>query len=177
MKRLILLSASIIMLLSACEKKEELAYVPSKFPTETKVEKDYSFKIPYKKSGNSLHGIVKILSTPLKGIFDTGCSIPIVISSLEFKQLIKNGAEISDKEGRTVVESQLADGSIVEDEVFTVRSVSITDTEGQEHVLKNVIMCVSSNVNSSVLFGLPLLQALGSSFEISDSESAILIRE
>lgn len=175
MKRLILLSASIILLLSACEKKKNWLDVPSKFPTETKVKKDYSFKIPYKKEYNGIYGIVKILNTPLRGAFDTGCSYPISISSSKVLQMEKNGTIFVGEPQK--VNAVLADGTIVENTICTAVSVSITDTEGQEHILKNVDMVISSNNESPVLFGLPLLQALGSSFEISDSESAILIRK
>lgn len=176
MKRLILLSASIILLLSACEKKEELAYVPSKFPTETKLKKDYSFKIPYEKEADgNIYGVVKIGKTPVRGAFDTGCGFSIHISLSEALQMKKNGMMFIGKEEK--VNTVLADGTIQENTIWTVSDVSITDAEGQEHVFKNVDMVIVPNVEATVLFGLPLLQALGSSFEISDSESAILIRE
>lgn len=174
MKRLILLSASIILLLSACEKKEELAYVPSKFPTETKVKKDYSFKIPYKKVGTRLEGEVKVTGTPMKGIFDTGCSFAVSMSTLEFKQMLKNGCVI--KSDPTEITTVLADGSTKIVYGYKASYVSLLDTEGQEHIVKDIDIVIREDL-SHVLFGLPLLQALGSSFEISDSESAILIRE
>lgn len=174
MKRLILLSASIIMLLSACEKKEKLAYVPSKFPTETKVKKDYSFKIPYKKVGGSLVGELKVAGTPMKGIFDTGCGFPVSISAVEFAQMFTNGTVINDD--YTEIETVLADGSTQIVYSCNVSYISLLDTEGQEHIIKDVNIVIRDDL-SDVLFGLPLLQALGSSFEISDSESAILIRE
>lgn len=175
MKRLVLLSASIIMLLSACEKKEELAYVPSRFPTEKKVEKDYSFKIPYEKKGNNIYGTVNLTGTPLKGMFDTGCGIPLSISELDLYQALRNGTVIT-TDKPTKMKFVNADGSEYTTLCYKASYASFLDTEGQEHVIKDVTVAVRDDV-SGVLIGLPLLQALGSSFEISDSESAILIRE
>lgn len=175
MKRLVLLSASIIMLLSACEKKEELAYVPSRFPTEKKVEKDYSFKIPYEKKGNSIYGIVNLNGNPLKGMFDTGCDIPLSISKLDLYQALKNGTVITTNKP-TKMEFVNSDGSEITTDCYKVPYASFLDTEGQEHVIRDVTISVRDDV-SGVFIGLPLLQALGSSFEISDLESAILIKE
>ncbi|MBR5563403.1 MAG: retroviral-like aspartic protease family protein [Bacteroidales bacterium] len=109
------------------------------------------------------HG-VKYVSAKINGvsvdmIFDTGCS-QTLISLLEAKMLAKRGL-LTDDDYLGTSRSAIADGSIVEDMVFNVKTLELTDGE---RIIKcdNVVVQVSNNVAAPVLLGNEVLDRVAS---------------
>lgn len=112
-------------------------------------------RIPYSESAG-----VKTLKCLINGtiltdmILDSGCS-GTLISIEEARYLAAKGAlTANDYMGQT--HSQIADGSIVEDAVFNIKSIVIAD----QIECTNVTVTVSSNSNAPLLLGNEVLDRL-----------------
>ena len=92
-------------------------------------------------------------------IFDTGCS-QTLISLLEAQMLAKRGL-LTERDYLGTSKSAIADGSIVEDMVFKLKTLELTDGE---RVIKcdNVVVQVSNNVAAPVLLGNEVLDRVAS---------------
>lgn len=98
---------------------------------------------------------VKWVSAKINGvstdmIFDTGCS-GVLISPLELAQLMKRGV-LSESDCVDRVLSQIADGSVVEEDVYLLKTLELTDGTNTI-VCTNVRTSVSSSLNGPVLLG------------------------
>ena len=83
-------------------------------------------------------------------IFDTGCS-GVLISPLELAQLMKRGV-LSESDRVDKVRSQIADGSVVLEDVYLLKTLELTDGTNTI-VCTNVRTSVSSSLNGPVLLG------------------------
>lgn len=177
MKKVLIVIASVLILMTSCKKDPEMVYEPSKFPTESKKNELGVFKIPITRENGTYKVLVRVNGkSSYYAFYDTGCNIPLTISSTEYIQMVKEGA----LDGEYVLgkgNSKLADGSTSTDKVITIKQISISDVDGKEHVIKNIHATVSPNPNAPVIFGTPLMEALGSSYEISQNEDVIIFKE
>lgn len=92
-------------------------------------------------------------------IFDTGCSLTL-ISPLEAKQLLKRGL-LTEDDFLGTAKSSIADGSVVEDAIFNIRTLELTDGN-QTIVCRDVLTQVSSNTEAPVLLGNGVLDRVAS---------------
>ncbi len=148
-------------------KKSNIPYVDY---SEESLSSDETIDIPYNEEGG-----VKMVTAKINGtasidmIFDTGCS-EALISILEAQQLIKRGL-LTENDYLGNSKSVIADGSIVEDMVFNLNSLELTNGE-QTIICRDVQVSVSSSIEAPVLLGNGVLDRV-SSYEI-DNENKVI---
>ncbi len=150
-----------ILLLVSCSgsKKSKKVHIPYvNYPTET--VSDYeTINVPYTLEGGVKYVQVKINGLSTDMIFDTGCSLTL-ISPLEAKQLLKRGL-LTEDDFLGTAKSSIADGSVVEDAIFNIRTLELTDGN-QTIVCRDVLTQVSSNTEAPVLLGNGVLDRVAS---------------
>ena len=57
-----------------------------------------------------------------------------------------------------------------------LKSISFVDNDGVEHSLSNIPAVIDDNAGTDILIGLPVMQALGYSYEISQYEQLIYFK-
>ena len=173
MKKLIFLCIALLTLSSCGNNK---VYRPSKFPDEAS-RRSYSFAIPYQEKNNSIIVRVRLNNGPeFEGTWDSGCSVPLKISSLEATALVKAGT-LSDSDYHSKLPITVANGQTSEYRVYKLKSISFVDEDGVEHTIKDVPAVIDDNVGTDILIGLPVMQQLGYSHEISQYDQAIYFKE
>ena len=173
MKKFIYMSLALLMLCSCGNNK---VYRPSKFPDESS-KRNFSFAIPYQEKNSSIIVRIRLNGGPeFEGTWDSGCSVPLKISSLEADALVKAGT-LSSSDYTDELELTVANGNKSEFSVYMLKSISFMDDKGVEHPLKDVPAVIDDNVGTDILIGLPVMQALGYSHEISQYDQAIYFKE
>lgn len=174
MKKVIFLSLSLMLALCSCESKK--TYRPSQFP-DAQSKQTYSFAIPYQNKNNSIVVRVRLNGGPqFEGTWDSGCSVPLKISSLEAAQLVKSGT-LSESDFHSSLPITVANGQTNEYAVYVLKSISFIDDSGMEHTLSNIPAVIDDNVDTSILIGLPVMKALGYSHEIDQYDQHIYYKE
>ena len=173
MKKFIYMSLALLMLCSCGNNK---VYRPSKFPDESS-KRNFSFAIPYQEKNSSIIVRIRLNGGPeFEGTWDSVCSVPLKISSLEADALVKAGT-LSSSDYIDELELTVANGNKSEFSVYMLKSISFMDDKGVEHPLKDVPAVIDDNVGTDILIGLPVMQALGYSHEISQYDQAIYFKE
>ena len=173
MKKLIFMSIALLLLCSCGNKK---VYVPSKFPDQLN-RNQYSFAIPYVEQNNSIMVRVRLNGGPeFQGVWDSGCSVPIKISPLEAIALVKAGT-LSNSDYHSSTPITVANGQTSYYEVYKLKSISFIDSEGNEHVVRDVLAVLDDNIGTDILIGLPIMQELGDSQQISTFDQAIYFKD
>lgn len=173
MKKYVLIS---IIALIICSCGDSKVYRPSKYP-ETSTRNSYSFAIPYQEKNSSIIVRVRLNGGPqFNGIWDSGCSVPLKISSLEAASLVNDGT-LSESDYRASMPITVANGQTNNYAVYILKTISFTDKHGVEHTLKDVPTVIDDNVGTSILIGLPVMQELGYSHEISQYDQSIYFKE
>ncbi len=174
MKKLIFFSLAIMMVLCSCVSKK--VYRPSQFPDEHN-KRNYSFAIPYWEENDAIVVRVRLNGGPqFEGIWDSGCNVPLKISMLEAQTLKKNGI-LSESDYQSNCLVTVANGQTTEYAVYKLKSISFMDEEGIEHTLPDVPAVIDDNPNTKILIGLPVMQKLGYSHEISQYDQFIYFKE
>lgn len=164
------------MLLSLCSCGKNKVYRPSKFPDESS-KRNFSFAIPYQEKNSSIIVRIRLNGGPqFEGTWDSGCSVPLKISSLEADALVKAGT-LSSSDYIDELELTVANGNKSEFSVYMLKSISFMDEDGVEHTINDVPAVIDDNVGTDILIGLPVMQALGYSHEISQYDQAIYFKE
>lgn len=157
-------------LLVSCGPKK--VYRPSHFP-DAQSASVYSFAIPYVEKNGSLVVRIRLNNGPqFEGTWDSGCGVPLKISMLEAAALVKDGT-LSQSDYRQSLPVTVANGQTNEYDVYMLKSISFMDNNGEEHTLSNIPAVIDDNVGTSILIGLPVMQALGYSHEISQFDQSI----
>lgn len=173
MKKLIYISMALLMLCSCGNNK---VYRPSKFPDESS-NRNFSFAIPFQEKNGAIKVRIRLNGGPqFEGTWDSGCGVPLKISTLEANALVKAGT-LSDSDYHSSIPLKVANGQINEYDVYKLKSISFTDEDGVEHTIKDVLAVIDDNVGTNILIGLPVMQALGYSHEISQYDQAIYFKE
>lgn len=173
MKKFIYMSLALLMLCSCGNNK---VYRPSKFPDESS-KRNFSFAIPYQEKNSSIIVRIRLNGGPqFEGTWDSGCSVPLKISSLEADALVKAGT-LSSSDYIDELELTVANGNKSEFSVYMLKSISFMDDKGVEHTINDVPAVIDDNVGTDILIGLPVMQALGYSHEISQYDQAIYFKE
>ena len=138
----------------ACGNGKKKVYRPSEFPKSQEFS-SYSFAIPYSQLNNSINVRIRLNGGPqFDGIWDSGCSVPLKISSLEAAALVKSGT-LSGSDYQSDLILTVANGQKLKCEVYMLKSISFVDNDGVEHSLSNI-----QHLGGSMLYPqkLPLLQ-------------------
>lgn len=174
MKKIIFLCISMLVILCSCENKK--VYRPSQFPKPQNA-KDFSFAIPYLDKKGAIVVRIRLNGGPqFEGIWDSGCNVPLKISKLEAASLVKNGT-LSDSDYKQSMPVTVANGQQNEYDVYMLKSISFVDSDGTEHTIPNVPAVIDDNVGTDILIGLPVMQELGYSHEISQFDKSIYFKE
>jgi hypothetical protein len=171
MKKIIRYSLIIttILLLASCSssKKSKKVHIPYVNYSEEMVPDDETINVPYTLEGGVKYVQVKINGLSTDMIFDTGCSNTL-ISPLEVKQLLKRGL-LTEDDFLGTAKCSIADGSVVEDSIFNIRTLELTDGN-RTIVCRDVRTQVSSSANAPVLLGNGVLDRVASYTIDNDSK-------
>ena len=166
----------IIITLIICSCGDSKVYRHSKYP-ELSSRNNFSFAIPYQEKNSSIIVRVRLNGGPqFNGIWDSGCSVPLKISNLEAAALVKEGT-LSESDYKAKLPITVANGQTNEYAVYVLKNISFMDENGIEHTLSDVPAVIDDNVGTSILIGLPVMQKLGYSHEISQYDQFIYFKE
>lgn len=157
-KFIMLFSLSILLPLSCANKKQKVS-IPYVNYSSTSIDESETVNVPFRIESGVKYVQVKINGLSTDMIFDTGASMTL-ISMLEAQQLIKRGL-LSDDDFMGTTNSIIADGSIVEDAVFNIRTLELSDGI-KTIVCRDVKTQVSSNTAAPVLLGNGVLDRVAS---------------
>lgn len=115
-------------------------------------------EVPFTEDGGVKYIPVKLNGVGMNMIFDTGCS-GLSISSLELVSMLKSGS-ISESDFMGTQESQIADGTVVVQQVVNIAEVEIGGNGGI--LCQNVEATVSDNMEAPVLLGNGVLDNVNS---------------
>ena len=149
----------VLLTLVSCGGKKKKVSIPY-VNYENSVVNDYeTIDVPFKLESGVKYVQVKINGLSTDMVIDTGCSTTL-ISVLEAQQLVKRGL-LSKEDFLGTTEAIIADGSIVEDAVFNIRTLELTDGN-RTIICRNVLTQVSSNAEAPVLLGNGVLDRVAS---------------
>lgn len=157
MKKLIIVLWLIIIMLSCGSEKKKPVYVDLEGLTEESVsETTYAQSgdeiiVPFRNENGVKYVAVKVNGVGFEMIFDTGCS-GALISVAEANYLYQKG-KLTKDDFLGMTQSQIADGSVVENMVVNLREVIIND----QILCPNVQATVSGNINAPLLLGNEIL--------------------
>lgn len=155
-------------LLSSCgNKKKTSTYIDidADIPTTEFTE------VAYRENGGVKFVHVKVNGVGWDMIFDTGCS-GTLLSLSEAKYLAEKGLLVKDDILGTT-QSQIADGSIVENMVVKLRKVSIVAINGETIDCYNVNATVSNNIGAPLLLGNEVLDEVAYDYTIDNTRKII----
>lgn len=172
MKKYILLCIAVLAM-SSCD-NNVAKYRPSQFPGE---QSNFSYAIPCSDQSGSIIVRVRLNGGPqFQGTWDTGCQVPLKISMLEAASLLKDGT-LSESDYCTKTPITSANGETNYYNVYKLSSISFTDDNGMEHQVKDVPAIIDDNIGTGILIGLPVMNELGYSCEVSPYENLIYVKE
>lgn len=183
----IYLTLSVCIFFSSCdsEKKKQLAFYDTEenamdsviydnanFDTSTEVphESSNDIKVPFEeKNGVKLIDVTVNGQFTVKMILDSGCS-GTLISIAEANYLYEKGCFTKD-DIIGVAQSQIADGSIVENMVINLKELVI----GGKIACTNVVATVSGNTQAPLLLGNEVLNRVPS-YSVDNENKIIIFR-
>ena len=149
----------ILLSVPSCGEKKKRVVIPYVSYSGDAASSYATIDVPYRLESGLKYVQVRINGLSTDMIIDTGCSMTL-ISVLEAQQLLKRGL-LSKEDFLGMTESVIADGSVVEDAVFNIRTLELTDGN-QTIVCRNVITQVSSSTEAPVLLGNGVLDRVAS---------------
>jgi len=153
----ITIALSLLLILASCESEKKK---PVYFDTdETAEETTYAqvgdeIVVPFRNQNGVKYVQVKVNGVGFEMIFDTGCSSAL-ISVAEANYLYQKG-KLTQDDILGTSQSQIADGSVVENMVVNLKEVVIND----QILCPNVQATVSGNINAPLLLGNEILDRL-----------------
>lgn len=153
----ITIALSLLLILASCESEKKK---PVYFDTdETTEETTYAqvgdeIVVPFRNQNGVKYVQVKVNGVGFEMIFDTGCS-GALISVAEANYLYQKG-KLTQDDILGTSQSQIADGSVVENMVVNLKEVVIND----QILCPNVQATVSDNINAPLLLGNEILDRL-----------------
>ena len=156
MRKYVLSLLLIIVLLSCGREKKIPVYVDVEEATEEPLyaQSGDEIVVPFRNVNGVKYVAVKVNGVCLEMIFDTGCS-GALISVAEANYLYQKG-KLTQDDILGTTQSQIADGSVVENMVVNLKEVVIDD----QILCPNVKATVSSNINAPLLLGNEILDRL-----------------
>ena len=96
-----------------------------------------------------------------------------MISSLELIDLLKSKTLTQDDYlGETV--SSIADGTVIKNDVYNIREITITDKNGQSHTLRDIKATVVDNPGAEILIGSSVIDNLAKKSYTVDLEKKVI---
>lgn len=171
MKNVLLIFALVMFVSCAEKRKKPVFYGYDTTDTQQEVA-DYAstsggdIPVHFEEHGGVKYVDVKVNGVGLQMIFDTGCS-GTLISIAEARYLYNKGL-LTESDVLGTVNSQIADGSIVENLMVILREVIVDD----KIICENVKATVSSNIEAPLLLGNEILDR-ASSYTIDNTDKII----
>lgn len=156
MKKYVLFLSLIMVLMSCGGEKRKPIYVDLDEATEESLyaQSGDEIIVPFRNENGVKYVAVKVNGVGFEMIFDTGCS-GALISVAEANYLYQKG-KLTQDDILGTAQSQIADGSVVENMVVNLKEVVIND----QILCPNVKATVSANINSPLLLGNEILDRL-----------------
>ena len=158
MKKYIIITLSLIIVLLSCgsEKKKPIYADLGESTEETLYVQNSGDEIvvPFRNENGVKYVAVTVNGVGLEMIFDTGCS-GALISVAEANYLYQKG-KLTQDDILGTAQSQIADGSVVENMLVNLEEVVIND----QIRCPNVKATVSANINAPLLLGNEILDRL-----------------
>lgn len=123
--------------------------------------------VPFRIEGGVKYIPVSVNGVEFEMIFDTGCS-ETLITAAEANYLYQKG-KLTKEDIQGTTSSKIADGSIVENMIVTLKEVVIAD----KIICPNVTACVVNNMNGPLLLGNAVLDRLAT--VVIDNENQNII--
>lgn len=132
------------------------------------------FVIAYKQTNSGVKMVhVKLNDVAsFDAIFDTGCA-GMLISLQEALSLIKAGT-FSEKDRLGKQKSSIANGEIIENDVFNIHEVTLVDIDGHSHTIHDVPVTVVENPEADVLIGNCVIDRLANDFYTIDLQKQVI---
>lgn len=125
--------------------------------------------VPFRNENGVKYVQVKVNGVGFEMIFDTGCS-GALISVAEANYLYQKG-KLTEDDILGMAQSQIADGSVVENMVVNLKEVVIND----QILCPNVQATVSGNINAPLLLGNEILDRLAT-IKIDNEQEALIFK-
>lgn len=125
--------------------------------------------VPFRNENGVKYVQVKVNGVGFEMIFDTGCS-GALISVAEANYLYQKG-KLTQDDILGTAQSQIADGSVVENMVVNLKEVVIND----QILCPNVQATVSNNINAPLLLGNEILDRLAT-IKIDNEQEALIFK-
>ncbi len=159
-------------LLSCGSEKKKPVYVDVETTTENMEDTSLAqsgdeIAVPYRTENGVKYVQVKVNGVGLEMIFDTGCS-GALISVAEANYLYQKG-KLTQDDILGTTQSQIADGSVVENMVVNLKEVVIND----QILCPNVQATVANNMNAPLLLGNEILDRLATIKIDNENETLI----
>lgn len=156
MKKYVLFLSLIMVLMSCGGEKRKPIYVDLDEATEESLyaQSGDEIIVPFRNENGVKYVAVKVNGVGFEMIFDTGCS-GALISVAEANYLYQKG-KLTQDDILGTAQSQIADGSVVENMVVNLKEVVIND----QILCPNVKATVSANINAPLLLGNEILDRL-----------------
>lgn len=156
MKKYVLFLSLIMVLMSCGSEKRKPIYVDLDEATEESLyaQSGDEIIVPFRNENGVKYVAVKVNGVGFEMIFDTGCS-GALISVAEANYLYQKG-KLTQDDILGTAQSQIADGSVVENMVVNLKEVVIND----QILCPNVKATVSANINAPLLLGNEILDRL-----------------
>ena len=155
-------------LLSSCgSKKKTSVYID----IDADITNAEQVEVPYREDVGVKLVHVKVNGVGWDMIFDTGCS-GTLLSLSEARYLAEIGLLVKEDILGTT-QSQIADGSIVENTVVKLRKVSIIANEDKTIDCYNVRATVSNNIDAPLLLGNEVLDEVAYDYTIDNTRKII----
>lgn len=167
MKKYVLLLSFIMILLSCGGEKKKPIYVDLDEATEESLyaQSGDEIIVPFRNENGVKYVAVKVNGVGFEMIFDTGCS-GALISVAEANYLYQKG-KLTQDDILGTAQSQIADGSVVENMVVNLKEVVIND----QILCPNVKATVSANINTPLLLGNEILDRLATIIIDNENET------
>lgn len=164
----------ITITLASCggDKKRPIYVDTAEEVTEEEEDSSYAqsgdeIVVPFRNENGVKYVQVKVNGVGFEMIFDTGCS-GALISVAEANYLYQKG-KLTQDDILGTAQSQIADGSVVENMVVNLKEVVIND----QILCPNVQATVSNNINAPLLLGNEILDRLATIKIDNENESLI----
>lgn len=163
-----------ITLVSCDSEKKKPIYVDTEIVSEDTEDTSYAqsgdeIVVPFRNANGVKYIQVKVNGVGFEMIFDTGCS-GALISVAEANYLYQKG-KLTQEDFVGTTQSQIADGSVVENMVVNLKEVVIND----QILCPNVLATVSSNINAPLLLGNEILDRLAT-IKIDNEQDALIFK-
>lgn len=163
-----------ITLISCDSEKKKPIYVDTEIVSEDTEDTSYAqsgdeIVVPFRNANGVKYIQVKVNGVGFEMIFDTGCS-GALISVAEANYLYQKG-KLTQEDFVGTTQSQIADGSVVENMVVNLKEVVIND----QILCPNVLATVSSNINAPLLLGNEILDRLAT-IKIDNEQDALIFK-